>query len=70
MFCRQKALKALNERLQKLDQTQSSWPSLDDPADKDDQTDLTMDGVPSVIVDNDTNTLNPEGQSSKASITT
>ncbi|KXJ20253.1 transmembrane protein 115 [Exaiptasia diaphana] len=67
---RQRALKALNERLQKLDQAQSSWPSLDDQQDTEDPTDLTMEEVPTVIIDNNAQALNPEGQSSKATIPT
>ncbi|KAK3732842.1 hypothetical protein QZH41_012358, partial [Actinostola sp. cb2023] len=67
---RQRALKALNERLQKLDQAQSSWPSMDDQAEKEDPSDIAMEEVPTVVVDQNTNTTNPEGQSSKATIST
>lgn len=68
---RQRALKALNERLQKLDQAQSGWPSLDDQQDSEDHpSDLTMEDIPTVVNDNSTQSLNSEEQSSKVIIPT
>ena len=66
---RQKALKALNERLQKLDQAQSSWPSMEDQGDKINSPDSSLVDVPTVVVDKG-NPENPEGQSNKAIVTT
>lgn len=68
---RQKALKALNERLQKLDQAQGSWPSMEDQGEKEenDPSDTTLDETPTVVIDKG-NPTNPEGQSSKAIIET
>jgi len=48
---RQKALKALNERLQKLEQT-TSWPTLDGPEGKDSpQSPSAVDEMPEIVVD-------------------
>ncbi|XP_032231642.2 transmembrane protein 115 [Nematostella vectensis] len=51
---RQKALKALNERLQKLEQSQSNWPTMEDQGEHDESSPSSPgpDGdVPTVVVD-------------------
>lgn len=54
---RQKALKALNERLQKLEQT-TSWPSLDGPEGKEGDGNMSplgaVDEMPEIVVDQGT----------------
>ena len=48
-ICRQKALKALNERMSKLEQP-ASWPSLDDPAEDKTSEDIEVIEEPDVVV--------------------
>ena len=68
-FFRQKALKALNERLQKLEQT-SSWPSLDGPEGKDSpQSPGAVEEVPEIVVDQGTS-KRTEGVPSSSSVPT
>ena len=47
--CRQKALKALNERMSKLEQP-ASWPSLDDPTEDKTLGDIEVIEEPDVVV--------------------
>nr|XP_058944593.1 transmembrane protein 115-like [Pocillopora verrucosa] len=66
---RQKALKALNERLQKLEQT-SSWPSLDGPEGKDSpQSPGAVEEVPEIVVDQGTS-KRTEGVPNSSSVPT
>ena len=68
-FFRQKALKALNERLQKLEQT-SSWPSLDGPEGKDSpQSPGAVEEVPEIVVDQGTS-KRTEGVPNSSSVPT
>lgn len=68
-FFRQKALKALNERLQKLEQT-SSWPSLDGPEGKDSpQSPGAVEEVPEIVVDQGTS-KRTEGMPNSSSVPT
>ena len=69
---RQKALKALNERLQKLEQT-TSWPSLDGPEGKDPDSPVSpvnaVDEMPEIVVDQGT-TKRTEGVPNSSSVPT
>jgi len=69
---RQKALKALNERLQKLEQT-TSWPSLDGPEGKDPDSPVSpvnaVDEMPEIVVDQGT-TKRSEGVPNSSSVPT
>ena len=48
-ICRQKALKALDERMSKLEQP-ASWPSLDDPAEDKTLKDIEVIEEPDVVI--------------------
>jgi len=69
---RQKALKALNERLQKLEQT-TNWPSLDGPEGKDSEGPTSplsaVDEMPEIVVDQGT-TKRTEGVPNSSSVPT
>ena len=66
---RQKALKALNERLQKLEQT-TTWPSLDGPEGKEGpQSPGAVEEVPEIVVDQGTS-KRTEGVPNSASVPT
>ena len=66
---RQKALKALNERLQKLEQP-TSWPTLDGPERKDSpQSPTAVDEMPEIVVDQGT-TKRTEGVPVSSSVPT
>lgn len=65
---RQKALKALNERLQKLEQN-TSWPSLDEPGKDGDSSMDAVDQMPEIVVDQGTSKRS-EGMPTSTSVPT
>ena len=68
IFIRQKALKALNERLQKLEQN-TSWPSLDEPGKDGDSSIDAVDQMPEIVVDQGTSKRS-EGMPTSTSVPT
>ena len=67
-FIRQKALKALNDRLQKLEQN-TSWPALDEPAKDNESSMASVEEIPETVVDQGTN-KRTEGLPTSSSVPT
>ena len=67
-FIRQKALKALNDRLQKLEQN-TSWPALDEPGKDNESTMASVEEIPDTVVDQGTN-KRTEGLPTSSSVPT
>ncbi|KAK2565801.1 Transmembrane protein 115 [Acropora cervicornis] len=65
---RQKALKALNDRLQKLEQN-TSWPALDEPGKDNESSMASVEEIPDTVVDQGTN-KRTEGLPTSSSVPT